>query len=153
MAQLLVLSGPNLNLLGRREPSVYGHTTLAEIEAKLCAQAASAGHRCICKQSNHEGVLIDAVQVAGTDGTDFILINPGGLTHTSVALRDAFAAVALPFIEVHLSNIHAREAFRHHSYLAELARGVIMGFGADSYRLAMQGACNFLATQPSINGA
>lgn len=138
--RILVLHGPNLNLLGTREPQVYGHTTLAQIDADLARMAADAGATLECLQSNHEGVLIDRIQAARNDGTSFILINPGGLTHTSVALRDALAAVALPFIEVHLSNIHRREAFRHHSYLSALAEGVVCGLGADGYRLALQHA-------------
>jgi 3-dehydroquinate dehydratase II len=137
---ILVLHGPNLNLLGTREPAVYGHTTLAQIDADLAQMAAHAGAALSSLQSNHEGVLIDRIQQARADGTEFILINPGGLTHTSVALRDALAAVALPFIEVHLSNIHRREPFRHHSYLSDLAVGVICGLGADGYRLALQHA-------------
>lgn len=141
---LLVLNGPNLNLLGSREPQVYGHTTLAMLEAELQQQAAAAGARLQCFQSNHEGALIDRIHAARTDGTRFIVINPGGLTHTSVALRDALAGVALPFIEVHISNVHAREAFRHHSYLAPIAVGVICGLGIDGYRLALQHALALL---------
>ncbi len=137
---LLVLHGPNLNLLGTREPEVYGSTTLAQIDADLSRIAAEAGARLSSLQSNHEGVLIDRIHAARTDGTDFIVINPGGLTHTSVALRDALAGVALPFIEVHLSNVHRREPFRHHSYLSDIATGVIVGLGADGYRLAVRHA-------------
>ncbi len=137
---LLVLHGPNLNLLGTREPQVYGSTTLAEINADLARIAADAGAKLESLQSNHEGVLIDRIHAARTDGTDFIVINPGGLTHTSVALRDALAGVALPFIEVHLSNVHRREPFRHHSYLSDIATGVIVGLGADGYRLALRHA-------------
>jgi 3-dehydroquinate dehydratase-2 len=138
--RLLVLHGPNLNLLGTREPEVYGHTTLPKIDADLAQMATQAGATLDSLQSNHEGVLIDRIHAARTDGTAFIVINPGGLTHTSVALRDALAAVALPFIEVHLSNIHRREPFRHHSYLSDLAVGVICGLGADGYKLALQHA-------------
>ena len=145
MAKILVLHGPNLNLLGSREPEIYGPGTLADIDADLVAIAQSSGHEVASMQSNSEGALIDRVQASGKDGTVFIVINPGALTHTSVALRDALAAVAIPFIEVHLSNVHAREAFRHHSYLADLAVGVITGFGADSYRLAMTAAVRRLA--------
>ena len=145
MAKLLVLHGPNLNLLGRREPAVYGRTTLAEIDADLVAIALASGHELATFQSNSEGALIDRVQAATSDGIAFIVINPGALTHTSVALRDALAAVAIPFIEVHLSNVHAREPFRHHSYLAALAIGVVTGFGADSYRLALTAALRRLA--------
>lgn len=134
---ILVLHGPNLNLLGAREPEVYGKTTLAQIDADLVEMAAKAGAKLQTLQSNHEGVLIDRIHAARTDGTEFIIINPGGFTHTSVALRDALAGVALPFIEVHLSNVHAREPFRHHSYLSALARGVICGLGAQGYRAAL----------------
>lgn len=140
MAKLLVLHGPNLNLLGTREPEVYGRTTLAEIDAGLAGTAAAAGHELTSLQSNAEHVLIDRIQAAAKDGTAFILINPGAFTHTSIALRDAFAAVGLPFIELHLSNVHAREEFRRHSFLSDQAVGVITGFGADSYRLALDAA-------------
>jgi len=138
--KLLVLHGPNLNLLGTREPEVYGSTTLAQIDADLARMAADAGASLQSLQSNHEGALIDRIHAARTDGTGFIVINPGGLTHTSVALRDALAGVALPFIEVHLSNVHRREPFRHHSFLSDIAAGVIVGLGADGYRLAVQHA-------------
>ena len=127
---VLVLHGPNLNLLGTREPAVYGSATLPDIEHELTQIATAAGGRLESFQSNHEGALIDRVHAARADGTDFILINPAGLTHTSVALRDALAAVAIPFIEIHLSNIHRREPFRHHSYFSDLAEGVICGLGA-----------------------
>ncbi|NDK37835.1 type II 3-dehydroquinate dehydratase [Pseudoxanthomonas gei] len=140
MAKLLVLHGPNLNLLGNREPEVYGKTTLAEIDATLTAQAASAGHALESLQSNAEHVLVDRVQAARSDGTAFVLVNPAAFTHTSVALRDALAAVAIPFIEIHLSNPHTREPFRHHSYFSDLAVGVVCGFGADSYRYALEAA-------------
>ncbi|RZA35429.1 MAG: type II 3-dehydroquinate dehydratase [Lysobacteraceae bacterium] len=140
MAKLLVLHGPNLNLLGTREPGVYGHTTLAEIDAALLAQASAAGHQAESLQSNAEHELVNRVQAARQDGTAFILVNPAAFTHTSVALRDALAAVALPFIEIHLSNPHTREPFRHHSYFSDLAVGVVCGFGADSYRYAMEAA-------------
>ena len=145
MAKLLVLHGPNLNLLGTREPEVYGHTTLAEINLGLAAQAATAGHQLEHLQSNAEHELLDRVQAARSDGTAFILINPAAFTHTSVALRDALAAVALPFIEIHLSNPHSREAFRHHSYFSDLAVGVVCGFGADSYRYALEAALKRLS--------
>ncbi len=138
--QVLVLHGPNLNLLGTREPEVYGHQTLAQIDAELAQMAADAGAKLQSFQSNHEGALVDRIQAARTDGTSFILINPAAYTHTSVAIRDALAGVSIPFIEVHLSNIHRREAFRHHSYLSELAVGVICGLGANGYRLALQHA-------------
>ncbi|MEI2263497.1 type II 3-dehydroquinate dehydratase [Stenotrophomonas indicatrix] len=140
MAKLLVLHGPNLNLLGSREPEVYGHTTLADIDQALVAQAAAAGHALESLQSNAEHVLVDRIQAARTDGTAFILINPAAFTHTSVALRDALAAVAVPFIEIHLSNPHTREPFRQHSYFSDKAVGVVCGFGADSYRYAMDAA-------------
>ncbi len=145
MAKLLVLHGPNLNLLGTREPDVYGHTTLAQIDAALAAQAQQAGHQVQHLQSNAEHVLVERVQAARGDGTAFILINPAAFTHTSVALRDALAAVAIPFIEIHLSNPHSREPFRQHSYLSDKAVGVICGFGADSYRYAMDAALTRLA--------
>ena len=135
--QILVLHGPNLNLLGTREPAVYGSTTLDQINAELAKIAGDAGAKLDSFQSNHEGALIDRVHAARTDGTDFVIINPGAFTHTSVALRDAFAGVAIPFIEVHLSNVHRREPFRHHSYFSDLAEGVIVGLGADGYRLAL----------------
>jgi 3-dehydroquinate dehydratase-2 len=138
--KILLLNGPNLNLLGTREPQVYGATTLAEIEADFRAQGAALGAEVDCFQSNHEGALIDRVHAARTDGTGFIVINPGALTHTSVALRDALAGVAIPFIEIHISNVHKREAFRHHSYLSDIAAGVIVGLGVAGYRLALQAA-------------
>lgn len=138
--QILVLHGPNLNLLGTREPGVYGTTTLAQIDADLAQKAADVGATLQTFQSNHEGALIDRVQAARSDGTQFIIINPAALTHTSVGLRDALAAVALPFIEVHLSNIHRREPFRQNSYFSDLAVGVICGLGADGYRLALDHA-------------
>lgn len=137
---ILVLHGPNLNLLGRREPAVYGATTLAEIDAGLAEQARTAGARLQSFQSNHEGALVDRVQAAAGEGVDFIVINPGAYTHTSIALRDALAGVAIPFIEVHLSNIHRREPFRQHSYFSDLAEGVILGLGAAGYRLALTAA-------------
>ena len=140
MAKLLVLHGPNLNLLGSREPEVYGHATLADIDAGLAARAAEAGHALESFQSNAEHALVDRVQAARSDGTAFILINPAAFTHTSVALRDALAAVAIPFIEIHLSNPHAREPFRQHSYFSDKAVGVVCGFGADSYRYALDAA-------------
>jgi 3-dehydroquinate dehydratase-2 len=135
---VLVLHGPNLNLLGTREPAVYGSVTLPDIDRELTQIAKEAGASLQSLQSNHEGVLIDRVHAARTDGTDFIVINPGAFTHTSVALRDAFAGVAIPFVEVHLSNVHRREAFRHHSYFSELAEGVIVGLGAQGYYLALR---------------
>ena len=148
MAQLLVLHGPNLNLLGDREPEVYGHVTLAEIDADLRARAEAAGHQLDNLQSNAEHVLVERVQAARADGTAVILVNPAAFTHTSVALRDALAAAAVPFCEVHLSNPHAREPFRRHSYLSDLALGVVAGFGADSYRYALDAALSRLAAKP-----
>ncbi|MFL6630106.1 MAG: type II 3-dehydroquinate dehydratase [Vitreoscilla sp.] len=135
---VLVLHGPNLNLLGTREPAVYGSTTLPDIDRELQQIAKEAGATLQSLQSNHEGVLIDRVHAARTDGTDFIVINPGAFTHTSVALRDALAGVAIPFVEVHLSNVHRREPFRHHSYFSDLAEGVIVGLGAQGYSLALK---------------
>jgi 3-dehydroquinate dehydratase-2 len=135
--KLLLLNGPNLNLLGTREPGVYGTATLADIEQAAVAQAQAAGATLSCMQSNHEGQLIDRIHAARTEGIDAIVINPGGLTHTSVALRDALAGVAIPFIEVHISNIHKREAFRHHSYLSDIAAGVICGLGIEGYAAAI----------------
>ncbi|AKU23892.1 type II 3-dehydroquinate dehydratase [Massilia sp. MB5] len=134
---LLLLNGPNLNLLGTREPEVYGASTLAEVEQAAQAQATAAGARLACFQSNHEGALIDRIHAARTEGVDGIIINPGGLTHTSVALRDALAGVAIPFIEVHISNIYQREEFRHHSFLSAIAQGTICGLGIEGYRLAI----------------
>jgi 3-dehydroquinate dehydratase-2 len=136
--QILVLHGPNLNLLGTREPGVYGSVTLDQINAELAQIAAKAGAKLASFQSNHEGALIDRVQAALADGTQFIIINPAAYTHTSVGLRDALAGVAIPFIEVHLSNVHKREPFRHHSYFSDLAVGVICGLGAAGYRLALE---------------
>ena len=149
MAQLLVLHGPNLNLLGTREPEVYGRATLAEIDDGLKTAAHAAGHALETLQSNAEHVLVDRVQAARDDGTAFLLLNPAALTHTSVALRDALAAVALPFIEVHLSNPHAREPFRRTSYFSDLAVGVVAGFGADSYRYALDAALARLDRTPA----
>lgn len=137
---ILLLNGPNLNLLGSREPLVYGSTTLADIEQAAAKQAQAAGVTLLCFQSNHEGALIDRIHAAKTDGVDAIVFNPGGLTHTSVALRDALSGVAIPFIEVHISNIHQREEFRHHSFLSAIASGVICGFGVAGYRLAVEHA-------------
>jgi 3-dehydroquinate dehydratase-2 len=138
--QILVLHGPNLNLLGTREPEVSGSTTLDQINAELGKIATDAGSVLACFQSNHEGALIDRVQAARTDGTQFIILNPAALTHTSIGLRDALAGVAIPFVEVHLSNVHRREPFRHHSYFSDLAEGVIVGLGANGYRLALEHA-------------
>jgi len=137
MAKILVLHGPNLNLLGTREPEVYGRVTLADIDAGLMAAAKAAGHELATFQSNAEHALIDRVHAARDEAVAWIVINPGGYTHTSVALRDALAGVAIPFVEVHLSNVQARESFRHHSYFSDIAFGVVSGFGADSYRMAL----------------
>lgn len=134
---ILVLNGPNLNLLGTREPQVYGSTTLDDITAELITLGAKAGVKVECFQSNHEGALVDRIQAARGDGTEFAIINPGAFTHTSVAIRDAFAGVALPFIELHISNVFKREPFRHHSYLSDIAVGVICGLGVQGYRLAL----------------
>ncbi|NLC23185.1 type II 3-dehydroquinate dehydratase [Oxalobacter vibrioformis] len=139
---ILMLNGPNLNLLGTREPEVYGKTTLKDIEAAAHDLVTRAGGRFSSFQSNHEGALIDRIQTARTEGVEAIVINPGGLTHTSVALRDALSGVAIPFYEVHISNIHQRESFRHHSYLSAIAKGVICGFGMDGYRMAIEFALN-----------
>ena len=141
-----VLHGPNLNLLGTREPGIYGATTLSQINQGLAAQAQAAGAQLEAFQSNHEGALVDRIQQAPAAGVKFIVINPAAYTHTSVAIRDALAAVGIPFIEVHLSNIHRREAFRHHSYLSELAVGVIAGLGPSGYRLALQYAIDHAST-------
>jgi 3-dehydroquinate dehydratase-2 len=146
-ARVLVLHGPNLNLLGSREPGVYGHATLTDINAALKAQGQNAGVIVDCFQSNHEGDLIDRIHAAPAEDVAFILINPAGYTHSSVALRDALAAVDIPFIEVHLSNIHAREPFRHHSYFSAIAEGVICGLGPDGYRLALDAAISRLSGQ------
>lgn len=140
MSQLLLINGPNLNLLGTREPEVYGRQTLGDIEQALQAEARTLGHRLDCFQSNHEGALVDRVQQARSDGVAFILLNPGAYTHTSVALRDALLGVAIPFVEIHLSNVHAREAFRQRSYFSDIATGCIIGCGALGYRLALLAA-------------
>lgn len=146
--RLLVLNGPNLNLLGLREPGLYGSRSLAAINADLAAQAAALGVSLDSFQSNHEGALVDRIHAAHGE-IDGILINAGALTHTSVALRDALLGVAIPYVELHLSNVHAREPFRHHSYLADRALAVIGGFGADSYRLALDGLVALLRRRSS----
>ena len=143
---VLVINGPNLNTLGTREPEIYGTTTLADIEAAAVAQAEAAGLSAATFQSNHEGEIVDRLHAARTEGVRFVIINPGAFTHTSVAIRDAFAAVAIPFVEVHISNVHAREAFRKHSYLSDLAVGVLTGFGAYGYTMAMDFVIDRLAS-------
>ena len=145
MKTILVIHGPNLNLLGQREPDVYGRITLTEIDSKLQQLALAADAKLLCFQSNAEAALEDRVQLSRKDNTDFIIINPAAYTHTSVALRDALAAVAIPFIEVHLSNVFAREAFRKESYFSDIAVGVISGLGATGYELALQYALNYSA--------
>ncbi len=146
MPAILVLNGPNLNLLGKREPGLYGSDTLDAINKRLQTQAENAGSSLECFQSNHEGALVDRIHQASQDGTRFIVINPAAFTHTSVALRDALLGVSIPFIEVHLSNVHAREAFRQHSYLSDKAVGVITGLGALGYELALTYALRDLRT-------
>jgi 3-dehydroquinate dehydratase-2 len=138
MNSVLVLHGPNLNLLGKREPEIYGHTTLADIDAQLQALGSELGVAVRCFQSNHEGALVERIHAAREDGTGFVIINPAAYTHTSVALRDALAALAKPFVEVHLSNVYRREAFRHHSYFSDLAEAVISGCGASGYGYALR---------------
>ena len=138
MARILVLNGPNLNMLGLREPEVYGTTTLKEIDEKILLMADAAGHKLETFQSNAEHELIDRIHLAKTDKVDFIIINPGAFTHTSVAIRDAFLSVSIPFIEIHLSNVFAREEFRKHSYLSDIAEAVVSGMGAFGYEVALQ---------------
>ena len=140
MATILVLHGPNLNMLGEREPDIYGNATLADINQRLEQQPRDRGHHLLAMQSNAEYELVERVQDARHEGVNFILINPAAFTHTSVALRDALAAVDIPFIEVHLSNVHAREEFRQHSFFSDLAVGVICGLGAQGYELGLQAA-------------
>lgn len=139
---ILLINGPNLNMLGTREPDVYGSTTLADVERMLTDRAVELGAALESYQSNHEGALIDRIHLAKQQGTDAIIINPGGLTHTSVALLDALRGVDIPFIEIHISNIHQREPFRHHSFLSAAAVGVICGLGVDGYRAALEFAIN-----------
>lgn len=143
-ALIWILHGPNLNLLGTREPEVYGRMTLADIDRDLAALAADNGVRVASFQSNHEGALVDRIQQAPAAGVGFVVINPAAYTHTSVAIRDALAGVAVPFIEVHLSNVHRREPFRHRSFLSDLAVGVVAGLGASGYRFALQYAIEHL---------
>src|SRR5271154_703691 len=141
MARILLLNGPNLNLLGSREPAIYGSATLQEIEEKLATLARAKGHELVSFQSNGEHELISRIHAAKRDGVAFVIINPGAFTHTSIALRDAFLAVSVPFIEVHLSNVFAREQFRHRSYLSGIAVGCIFGLGPIGYELALEAAC------------
>jgi 3-dehydroquinate dehydratase-2 len=148
MAQVLLLNGPNLNLLGTREPALYGTATLESIVERATAVARESGHELLAFQSNAEHELIDRIQRAPSEGVAFLIVNPGALTHTSIALRDALTAAGLPFIEVHLSNIHAREAFRRHSYLSDIAMGVISGLGAFGYEAAVRAAALRLARAP-----
>ena len=145
MARILLVNGPNLNLLGTREPEIYGADTLADIEARAAAVARECGHELTAFQSNAEHELIGRIHQAGRESTDFLILNPGAFTHTSVALRDAIAAVRLPFLEVHLSNVHAREAFRRQSYFSDIAVGSIVGLGAYGYELAVRAVARLLA--------
>jgi 3-dehydroquinate dehydratase II len=145
MASLLLINGPNLNLLGSREPGVYGDTDLASVESRLAKLAGQLGHELVAFQSNAEHEIVDRVQQAATDGIDFILLNPGAYTHTSIAIRDALLAVGIPFIEVHLSNVFAREEFRHSSYFSDIAAGCIFGLGAYGYEMALQAASRLLS--------
>jgi len=146
MASLLLIHGPNLNLLGIREPAHYGTTTLEAINSNLKQRATQAGHTLSCFQANAEHALIERIHAAAQEAIDFIIINPAGFTHTSIALRDALTAVAIPFIEVHLSNIYKRETFRHHSFFSAIAEGTISGFGPFGYELALQAALAHLAS-------
>lgn len=145
MAKILLLNGPNLNLLGKREPEVYGTTTLDDICTNLTQLAQDQGHELLHLQSNREYELIERIHDAQNEGVAFIIINPAAFTHTSVALRDALLGVAIPFIEVHISNVHARETFRHHSYLSDVAKGVICGLGTQGYEFALQSAVSQIA--------
>ena len=144
MAKILLMHGPNLNLLGTREPEIYGADTLESINLKLIGEAEQQGHQLLAKQSNAEHDLIQHIHDAADNNVSFIIFNPGGFTHTSVSLRDALLGVAIPFIEVHLSNVQAREEFRHHSFFSDIALGVICGFGTQSYELALQAAIHTL---------
>ncbi len=149
MGHILVIHGPNLNLLGTREPGIYGQTSLAEINQRLQQEAEAAGHTLSAFQSNHEGAIVDYIQQHRPQ-TDILIINAGAYTHTSIAIRDAILAVDLPAIEVHLSNIHKREPFRHHSYLSDICIGQVVGFGPQSYSLALQAACTCLDLPSSL---
>ena len=152
MSHLLLLNGPNLNLLGTREVSVYGATTLGQIESDLAERAARLGHRLRAVQLNQEGLLVETIHRAKSEAVEFIIFNPGAFTHTSVALRDALLAVEVPFIEVHLSNVYARETFRHHSYLSDIAAGVIVGLGPQGYELALIAADDWLRRHATLRG-
>jgi len=147
MAKILLLNGPNLNLLGTREPGIYGAQTLADVESRFVELATARGHTCTTLQSNREYEIVEAIHQAASDGVEFAVINPAAFTHTSVAIRDAFAGTALPFIEVHISNVHARESFRHHSYLSDIARGTIVGLGTQGYELALNALSTILDEQ------
>ncbi len=149
MARLLVLNGPNLNLLGQREPGIYGSDTLQTIENRCREQATVLGHECLVYQNNHEGNLLERIHQAVQEQIEFIIFNPAAYTHTSIALRDALLAVAIPFVEVHLSNVFARESFRHHSFLSDVAVGVISGLGVQGYELAIRAADGYLVKQRS----
>jgi 3-dehydroquinate dehydratase-2 len=152
-SSILVINGPNLNLLGTREPAVYGHATLADVERDLAKAAARLGVTLKSFQSNHEGALIDRVQAARGDGTDFLIVNAGAFTHTSIGLRDALAAVAIPFVEVHVSNVYRREAFRRRSMLADLAVGCIVGLGVSGYTMALEFAASHPKTANAVPSA
>ena len=145
MANLLLINGPNLNLLGSREPGVYGETNLADVESRLTSLASERGHELQCFQSNAEHEIVDRIQQAASDKADFILLNPGAFTHTSIAIRDALLAVSIPFIEIHLSNVFAREDFRHKSYFSDIAAGCLFGLGVYGYELALEAAIRQLA--------
>lgn len=147
MAKLLLLNGPNLNLLGTREPGIYGAATLADVEARFAELAVAKGHTSTALQSNREYEIVEAIHQASIDGVEFVVINPAAFTHTSVAIRDAFAGTGVPFIEVHISNVYAREAFRHHSYLSDIARGTIVGLGTQGYELALDALSAILAQE------
>lgn len=147
MARLLLINGPNLNLLGTREPGLYGNSNLADVENRLTALAKDLGHDLDCFQSNAEHEIVDRVQLAATERVDFVLLNPGAFTHTSIAIRDAFLAVSIPFIEIHLSNVFAREDFRHSSYFSDIAKGCIFGLGAYGYDIALQAASSLLSEE------
>jgi 3-dehydroquinate dehydratase-2 len=144
--KILLINGPNLNLLGTREPAKYGHTTLPQVEQMVQAEATRLGVELACFQSNHEGAIIDRLHAARTEGVAGVVINPGAFTHTSVAIRDAFAGTSIPFAEIHVSNVHAREPFRHHSYLSEIAAGIVVGFGVEGYLLALRGLVKKVGT-------